>query len=790
MSADERGDEIDGGAAGEMPIEPVAQVQSDDARNGVVSPDGPRWRSRFAAGTSKVATFAERSLPSRDAATSRWGPFSVVGLAILFNLIVLRTERLPVAYPNDSSVHLQTVKFATDQWSSGHFPLDGWYPYLSLGSPYFLHYQSFSAVLAGLLGLVIGPAQTLSWTLFLLLSVFPLSVYIGSRLFDLDRWTAACAAALAPLAMNTVGYGFEHEAYMFYGSGLWSQLWAMVVLPVALGLAWRAVSRNQHVFLAIVAMASVIAFHFLTAYLAGLCLVLFAFLRPREIWRRLVRVAWIGVTALLLVAWIVVPLLATAKWASSNEFQVGTYFDDSYGARQVLSWLFHGTVFDAPLGIGRFPVFSILVAVGFVVCILRFRKDERARAIVAIFLLSLVLYCGRPTFGFILNLLPLNSNLLFHRYIMGVQLLGMLLGGIGATTLGRLVVRLVGPHIPKVSKENEHLRARILLPALTVLALVIALYPAWHEVASYDHYSALSLQSQLVADATQGSEVNSLIAIAQSDGGGRIYAGEPNNWGYTFTVGTVPVYIYLTDQKVDEVGFTLRTSSLMSDPEVYFDETQPGDYTLFGIHWLILPAGHKPPVPATLVDQAGAYELYAVANTGLIHVVDTSTTLTANGSDLGSATEAYLNSSSPTQGIFATVAYDGQPAALPTVAPGETVSGSPGTVDFEHDNLAQGEATALVTAKRLSVVLLSASFDPGWTVTVDGKPAQTEMIAPALIGVTVGPGTHTVIFLYQSYSWYPELFLLSFATFVGLLVYYWRRDWSKGRGVHAAGASS
>ncbi len=563
--------------------------------------------SQVSAVIAAIARSADQSLPSRDTGNSRWGPFSLVGFAVFFNLFVLRTERLPVAYPNDSSVHLETVKFATDGLSLGHFPLDGWYPYLSLGSPYFLHYQSFSAVLAGLLGLVIGPAQTLSWTMYVLLSIFPISVYLGSRLFDLDRWTAACAAALAPLAQNSVGYGYEHQAYMFYGSGLWSQLWAMVLLPIALGLAWRAVSRNQYVFWAILAMAGVIAFHFLRRISQGSASCSSHSCVLVSLWKRILRVAWIGVAALLLVSWIVVPLLQTARWASTNEFQVGTFFNDSYGARQVLGWLFSGWVFDAPLGIGRLPVFTILVGIGFVVCVLRFRRDERARVVVLLFLLSLVLYSGRPTFGSILNLLPANSSILFHRYIMGVQLFGMLLGGIGATTLGRLAVHVIGPHLPKISRMHEHIRAKVLVPALAVAALLVALFPAWHEVASYDHYSGLSIQSQLVSDATQGAQVDSLVSVAERAGGGRIYAGEPSNWGYNFRVGTVPVYIYLTDHYIDQVGFTLRTSSLMSDPEAYFDESQPGNYTLFGIHWLILPAGHQPPVPATIVEKAGSY---------------------------------------------------------------------------------------------------------------------------------------------------------------------------------------
>ena len=81
-------------------------------------------------------------------------------------------------------------------------------------------------------------------------------------------------------------------------------------------------------------------------------------------------------------------------------------------------------------------------------------------------------------------------------------------------------------------------------------------------------------------------------------GGGRVYAGMPSNWGADFTVGAVPVFKYLESRDVDEVGYTLRTASLMTDPEYFFDENDPSDYQLFGIHYLILPSGYRPPVPA------------------------------------------------------------------------------------------------------------------------------------------------------------------------------------------------
>ena len=92
------------------------------------------------------------------------------------------------------------------------------------------------------------------------------------------------------------------------------------------------------------------------------------------------------------------------------------------------------------------------------------------------------------------------------------------------------------------------------------------------------------------------TRLDRLIAVIERDGGGRTYAGLPSNWGQNLTVGEVPVFKYLESRDVDEVGYTLRTTSLMTDPEYYFDDRDPSDYLLFGIRYLILPADGQPAV--------------------------------------------------------------------------------------------------------------------------------------------------------------------------------------------------
>ena len=81
----------------------------------------------------------------------------------------------------------------------------------------------------------------------------------------------------------------------------------------------------------------------------------------------------------------------------------------------------------------------------------------------------------------------------------------------------------------------------------------------------------------------------------------------------------------------------------------------------------------------------------------------------------------------------------------------------------ESDQLHQGQVTASVRMRRPGVVVLSASFDPGWTASVDGHRQGTEMVAPALVATTALTGTHRIIFRYQGWQDYPLLFAVGAA---------------------------
>lgn len=706
---------------------------------------------------------AEFHAAAPETTRSRWWPLSLVGLSCIFGLVVLRGETNAAPNLNDSAFHLQMVRWAHGQIGEGRVPLDGWFPDLSLGSSFFHHYQSLSETLTAYAASASGASDqtTYLWIQYLLLALWPISVYVGARLLGWGRWTAAASAAVSPLIVSAPGYGYEHSSYVWQGYGVYSQLWAMWLLPIAWGLTWRAVTRGRSYAVAALALALTIACHFITGYLAMLTVGIWVIVLGAGFLRNAWRAALVAGGSLLVASWVLVPLIGDTKFTTQSEYYKRSIFNDSYGARKILGWLFTGELFDK----GRFPVVTVLFFVGVLICVLRVRHDVRARALLGVFTLSLLLFFGRPTLGPVLDLLPGFSDIQIHRFIVGVDLAGILIAGVGLGWLLRAASR-VAELLPT---------GRYALAAGSLAAIVLAvgvLAPAWADRGAYDLRGADSIRGQQATDANDGLDLDRLIAIVKARGDGRVYAGLRGNWGIHYTVGSVPVHVWLADRDVDAIGFTFRTiASLSTDVEAAFDETNPAQYQMFGIRYLILPSDRKPPVPAKLLTRSGRHRLWEVQTSGYFQVVDRSTAVTANRTNVEQVTQGFRQSDLASRGIYPGVAFAGAAAPQPTFTGADPPAGPAGSVLTQSATLQDGVFTAAVTANRPAVVLLKASFDPRWNVTVDGLPATPVMMAPSLVGVDVPTGSHTVRFGYKRVSRYPLLFAIGVLTLLGLTLY-------------------
>ena len=571
-------------------------------------------------------------------------------------------------------------------------------------------------MLTGLIGLGIGPNAAFRWTLYILLSLWPVSIYLAARLFGASGWAAAASAAMSPLVLSVTGVGYEQIAYLWVGYGVWTQLWASLALPLAWGATWRAIRDGRGYFLAAVAVSLTVALHFETGYLALMPLTLWPLVYRKSFIVRLRRAGLVTFGALLASAWVIVPLITQRTWAATNEILHGSPLADGYGGKRVLSWLVSGQLLDAH----RLPILTLAAGIGLALAFLRWRADENGRALFVAFAACLLLSFGRTTFGALADAVPGSSDIFFRRFMMGIQLAALLLAGTGAAWSARLARTWLEAGIRRARPIRPGRIGTGLRGHLVAIILGLALLaPAWLQLLTLDRHNAASVKAQARADRSQGAQINRILTIIKRGAAGRVYAGMPSNWGMDFVVGAVPVFKYLESRDVDEVGYTLRTASLMTDPEFYFDEHNPGDYSLFGIRYLIVPLGRRPPIHARSVTCAGVYCLWGLSGAGYIHAGRVVGALAADRSNVGIRSVPLLRSPLVREQSYLRLSLadaTSTPTRVSQIAPPLRRD----DVLAESSDLKNGLAYATLRMQQPGIAVLSASIDPGWTAQVDG----------------------------------------------------------------------
>ena len=90
---------------------------------------------------------------------------------------------------------------------------DPWQSAIGMGHPLFHYYQHLphiSVALVHVLTLGVFPvADTVNWASYLLLCLFPLSLYWSMRLFGFDRLSSAMGGLVASLTATNSLFGFD-----------------------------------------------------------------------------------------------------------------------------------------------------------------------------------------------------------------------------------------------------------------------------------------------------------------------------------------------------------------------------------------------------------------------------------------------------------------------------------------------------------------------------------------------------------------------------------------------------
>ncbi len=301
---------------------------------------------------------------------------------------------------NDETLHQAVLQRVLDDLRNGADPLGIWLPDVVTGFPLLHHYQPLSYIVSAvLLQRLVPDISVLSWlnvSRTILLSLFPLSIFVAMRRMTFAPLVAAASALLAGMLSTNALYGFDHLSYFWRGYGLYTQLWGMVLGPLALASGLSVMRDGQGVFAAVFFIGCTVLTHLVIGYIVIIGLGAVALLLGnslRQSATAALRLISVGVLTLAVTSFFFVLYLLDSDVMNRSVWEASGKYD-SFGHQTVLTMLLRGELFD----FDRFPTLTILVALGALVCIMR-RREPVVRPPVILFAIWLMLYFGRPTWG-------------------------------------------------------------------------------------------------------------------------------------------------------------------------------------------------------------------------------------------------------------------------------------------------------------------------------------------------------------------------------------------------------
>lgn len=534
-------------------------------------------------------------------------------------------------------------------------------------------------------------------------------------------------------------YGLEYGSYVWAGSGLFPQAVSCHFLLLAIGFGFRAICQGRRPLLPGVLLACTFLSHFIYGYIGALCLCLLTLLPESDttLGTRVARMFRIAGVSFFASAFALIPLFQDGGIINHSRWELSWKWD-SFGAFQVLKWLFTGELLDH----GRLPVLSLLALAGIVLLCWQWRRGRVPPA--RLFLLAgaalwILMFFGRPFWGTSLALLGALPDMQLHRVIGGVHVFLVLVAGVGLAKLWEFLA----------------VRRQVLIAALVTLGL---LYPMARE--RYQFLSNNRTWGQRNSAVVAGYR-NYLDAAIEDikQHGGRAYPGLAAGWGGKFKVGDVPMYAFLSQGQVPAVAFLYHSMALTSDVEVHFNEWSPAQYRLFNIRTLIAPNGTALPPFLKPRNQIGPFQLFDTPGSGYFDVVDVPAAIRITRHNFYDVNSRWLQSAWPTNRQYLWLDLSGEsPDTVERLAadsqlPQPTTNPSPGSVSSEQET--DNSYEAQVNVAHPSFALFKMTWHRNWKAYVDGRPERTVMLSPGFVGIPVSPGLHSIRCSYEPGPWKP-----------------------------------
>jgi hypothetical protein len=698
--------------------------------------------------------------------TPRIFVLALVALPILLNAIALFPEVTnSTPSDNDQIFHYLFIERANQALAAGDNPVDHWLPEVEAGFPQFLFYQNLPhltvVALHHLLFEQVSLLTLLNLVRYLLMVLFPLTVYWSMRRMEFSTIAAAVGAAFCTTLASLPEYGFDYHSYIWHGLGMFPQLCSMHLMFLGAACLYRVLERSKGYAAAIITSSAIVLSDLLYGYIfaiTALLLWLLSMLKQianaadrrdsrGRISRLTARFAIVAVVALLITAYQTVPFLHQVQFINrENAGGLGGLGHPFIGLAGAVEYFLGGYLFDDH----RLPIVTVLVVLGIVSGLMTRRED--AKIALGIFATYLILCYGRAAFRPLFVLLPAASLVPFVRFGAGVDFGAILLAGLG------------GELIWNWWPWNFYQTRTVAPFALLLLFCTIALGERW---AVYGRSQEVMLMAaEALQDDTDLAEVLSALKAAPP---GRVYAGSRGNWGTWMRIGEVHLFDLLPIDQFDTV-MPWQNLSLNSPYLWRLDMPDETVCRLFNIRYVVAPRTVRTPKSYRRLLTTSSYILYEVDTGGYLQLgqieqvfpMATSSTLHARNRD-------WIASDAPARSRFLAFLTRRDRTKGDVVASPDSGDNASQLGVIENETITPDSFSAQVTPTSPALLVFKTTYHPNWHVSVDGREQHSFMVSPSFIGILITPGRHEVRAEYRSSELKKMLMILSCITLIATI---------------------
>ena len=697
--------------------------------------------------------------------------YSILFLIVIFNCYLYRNEFKVLTDPNDNIFHYALIDDAKNVWKeifsgklSPVYLLDSWNERWAEGFSLSQYYSHLPEAAISLLSFVV-PISTFKLFVVIrtsLLILLPISFFLGARILGFSSIYGAILAFFSQAIFTDGLYGLDSPSFLWRGWGLSTQLLAVFFLPLAFAYGIDYLKNNKNLGKALIFNFLLAQSHFGMFYLLIFSYPVF-WIFSLDQWKEVGKRTFIFLSlTFVTLSYFIFPFFLTSQYRNFSLWDPIWKFN-SWGLNQIIIWLTNGDLFD----FNRFPFLTILIIGSLFWGLVS--ENKFYRYLITIFGLYFIFFIGKDILGPLVNLIPGLSEYHLHRIIVMVQFAGLLIATGWFIDL-----------IKSLIKRNNS-TIIILVISLSVLLLYFVEKPVFNYVKDNDSWIIRSNIDYQKNYSDYQEIVNKIKKLPPA----RVYAGRPGNWGREFKIGDTQIYMALSQEGFQTIGFLPESWSPNSDTEQFFDEENLKHYDFYNVGYLVLPADKKPPQFTNLIIKKGKFSLYKVNSEGWFTLGKSSLEIATKKTNLVNISHLWIYSPMFANKNYPAIALNNEKYTFVDktieMSDQNNINGSGpiwrenplfenqkifelSLIDKVEKKLPQGYSINFKLKDQCQncILVLKQTFHPNWEIKVNGKKQEAFPVFPFFTAIQLSsPGEYEIIATYKPAIYKNILLIIS-----------------------------